>query len=235
MAVISEYEEEEPVQTTKAEAPAEVQEIRLTPGTVTPPAEAADKQHDAVLSTLLVEHNQQPLQLLTTVIDYLFRETDLVQDERVESRVSEIVGAAKKRRREADAKDAAAEKMAKIEKQLKEQEKEKEVVVDLNEAPEDVEEVNIASSPVTESEPEPEPAVDVKEDAVPGVDDYDEKIDGKGLSTSPPSILSLSLFYESFTCLRFAIESTCDYSSSFSRGRVRTQIDMQSVGVKLRV
>jgi hypothetical protein len=57
MAVISEYEEEEPVQTTKAEAPAEVQEIRLTPGTVTPPAEAADKQHDAVLSTLLVEHN----------------------------------------------------------------------------------------------------------------------------------------------------------------------------------
>jgi hypothetical protein len=34
--------------------------------------------------------------LLTTVIDYLFRETDLVLDERVESRVSEIVGVAKK-------------------------------------------------------------------------------------------------------------------------------------------
>jgi hypothetical protein len=41
----------------EAEAPAEVQEIRLTPGTVTPPTEVADKQHDAVLSTLLVEHN----------------------------------------------------------------------------------------------------------------------------------------------------------------------------------
>ena len=92
MAVISEYEEEEPV---LPQASAEVQEIRLTPGIVTPPgaseAEApsadyrVEKQHDAVLNSLLEVHNQQPLELLTTVVDYLFRETDLSQQEGVES------------------------------------------------------------------------------------------------------------------------------------------------------
>lgn len=181
MAVISEYEEEEPVQTTVPERSAEVQEIRLIPGSVTPPGEVENRQHDTVLSALLVEHSEQPLEMLKTVIDYLFRETDLVMEEGVESRVSEIVGAAKKRRREADEEAVAAEKMAKVEK---------EVVVDLNKAPvdEDVEEVNITSSPVSgggvEDEGEDEPAGgDVKENIVPGVDDYDEKIDGKGLST----------------------------------------------------
>ena len=201
MAVISEYEEEEPVQTSKAQAEVEVQEIRLTPGVVTPPDGApgsgfqVDTQHDAVLNTLLEEHDQQPLELLTTVIDYLFRETDLSQQDGVEVKVSEIVGAARKRRRKADAESAAAEKMAKVDKDVKE----KDVFVDLNKAPvdEDVEEVNITSSPVShpvvepEPEPEPEPEVaDVKENIEPGKDDYDEEIDGKGLSTL--SFLSVS-------------------------------------------
>lgn len=187
MAVISEYEEEEPVQTTaKAQVPAEVQEIRLTPGIVTPPAEAALKQHDDALGVLLLEHNQQPFELLTTVIDYLFRETEVGKQDGVEIRVSEIVGAAKKRRSEADAEGAAAEKMPKIETDLKGASKE--ASVDLNKAPveEDVEEVNITSSPVVESQVDAaEPSSPVKENVVPGVDDYDEKIDGKGLSTFP--------------------------------------------------
>ncbi|KAG0605527.1 hypothetical protein M758_9G066200 [Ceratodon purpureus] len=185
MAVISEYEEEEEVQAPVPERSAEVQEIRLTPGIVTPPGEVVSKQHDAVLSALLVEHEQRPMEMLTTVIDYLFRETDLVKEDGVEVRVSEIVGAARKRRREADEEAVAAEKekMAKIEKEVKEKEvKEKAVVGDLNEAPvdEDVEEVNITSNPLSfEDEGDDEPAgPEVKE---PGVDDYDEKIDGKGL------------------------------------------------------
>ena len=88
------------------------------------------------------------------------------------------MGAAKKRKSEADAEGAAAEKIAKL---AAESETPKEVTVDLNEAPvdEDVEEVNIASSPVVD-EPEDEP--EVPDNIVPGVDDYDEKIDGKGLS-----------------------------------------------------
>ncbi len=205
MAVISEYEEEEPVQTSKPQAAAEVQEIRLTAGTVTPPGGAptggyqVDKQHDAVLNTLLVEHNKQPLELLTTVIDYLFRETDLSQQDGVESMVSEIVGAARKKRRESDAESAAAEKMAKVE-DLKGKEA---VFVDLNKAPvdEDVEEVNITSSPMTDGVAEADAeagAADVKENIVPGVDDYDEKIDGKGLSTFPLLSVSLSSFCDNF-------------------------------------
>lgn len=194
MAVISEYEEEEPVQTSKPQTSTQVHEIRLTPGIVTPPGEAAsddykvDNQHDAVLNTLLEVHNQQPLELLTTVIDYLFRETDLSQQEGVESRVSEIVGAAKKRKSEADAEGAAAEKIAKKEVS----ESPKELLVDLNEAPveEDVEEVNITSSSVIEPEDDEPAASDAKENIVPGVDDYDEKIDGKGLSK--PLLLSVS-------------------------------------------
>lgn len=189
--MISEYEEEEPVQTSSPQAPAEVKEINLTPGTATPPADTPvgdyelSKRHDVVLSTLLHEHNQQPLGLLTTVIDYLFRETDLAQQDGVESRVSEILSAAKKRKSECDLEDAAArEKIAKVEASVKQSPKE--VVVDLNLAPEveDVEEVNITSSPVTEAEVEDEPeAADASatENIVSGVDDYDEKIDGKGL------------------------------------------------------
>lgn len=184
--MISEYEEEEPVQTSSPQAPAEVKEINLTPGTATPPADTPvgdyelSKRHDVVLSTLLHEHNQQPLGLLTTVIDYLFRETDLAQQDGVESRVSEILSAAKKRKSECDLEDAAArEKIAKVEASVKQSPKE--VVVDLNLAPEveDVEEVNITSSPVTEAEVEDASAT---ENIVSGVDDYDEKIDGKGLS-----------------------------------------------------
>jgi len=118
------------------------------------------------------------------VVDYLFRETDLSQQQDIESRVSEIVGAAKKRKRETDAGErGGAEKVAKVEEKIV-SEKPKEGIVDLNEAPveEDVEEVNIASSPVVKPEDEEEPAAtEVKENIVPGVDDYDENIDGKGL------------------------------------------------------
>jgi hypothetical protein len=178
MAVISEYEEEEqPVQ--QQQASGDVQEIQLKAGTDNPPEEkkaeeTPSKEHDSVLTSLLEVHNKQPLELLTTVIDYLFRETDLSKQEGVESRVSEIVGAAKKRKSEADAEGAASEKIAK---------KEETPIVDLNKAPveeEDVEEVNIKSSPFAEPEDEPEES-EVPDNVVAGVDDYDEKIDGKGL------------------------------------------------------
>lgn len=192
MAVISEYEEEE--QPVQQAASGDVQEIQLKAGTDTPPTEEKkaeeeappSKEHDGVLTTLLEVHNKQPLELLTTVIDYLFRETDLSKQEGVESRVSEIVGAAKKRKSEADAEGAASEKIAK-----KEEVSETTPIVDLNKAPveEDVEEVNISSSPFVEPEDEPE---DNTENIVAGVDDYDEKIDGKGLSMSP--ILAMAGF-----------------------------------------
>ncbi|KAG0605534.1 hypothetical protein M758_9G066600 [Ceratodon purpureus] len=162
MAVISDYEEEEPVQqprtstprqptstprqstsTPRQSAPPEAvnppQETRSeppsqvvanppveeprTPSPVTPapapaPAPQADTksyQHDPVLSTLLEQHKQQPLELLTTVIDFLFRETDLSRESRVEHRVTEIVTAAKRRRSAYDGEDTAPEKVAKVE------------------------------------------------------------------------------------------------------------------------
>lgn len=200
MAVISEYEEEEqPVQQQAASG--DVQEIQLKAGTDTPPTEekeAPSKEHDSVLTSLLEVHNKQPLELLTTVIDYLFRETDLSKQEGVESRVSEIVGAAKKRKSEADAEGAASEKIAK---------KEETPIVDLNKAPaeeEDVEEVNIKSSPFVQEPEDDEP--EVPDGIVAGVDDYDEKIDGKGLSTS--LILASLGFCRSFFCLWVSILMT---------------------------
>ena len=66
--------------------------------------------------------------------------------------------------------------------------------VDLNEDPlvEEVEEVNGESSPAVEEEDDA--ATDVKENITPGVDDYDEKIDGKGLSKFIFSLWSFHCF-----------------------------------------
>lgn len=200
MAVISDYEDEEPVQTPKPQATTKVQEINLKPGMVTPTelpcaSDVSNSVHDHILTTLLKEHSQQPLDLLTTVIDFLFRETNLSRQEGVESKVSEIVSTLKRRRTESDSVDAVPEKVAKV--QEKEVEEEAVIItpeqqtssnapmniaaVDLNEDPsvEEVEEVNGQSSPAEEEEDDA--ASDVKENITPGVDDYDEKIDGKGL------------------------------------------------------
>lgn len=144
MAVISDYEEEEPMQQSRTSTPRQppepvkppqevqpapppqavanspVEEPR-TPSPVAPapaPAPQADTkfyQHDPVLSALLEEHKRQPLELLTTVIDFLFRETDLSRESRVEHRVTEIVTAAKRRRSAYDGEDVAPEKIAKVE------------------------------------------------------------------------------------------------------------------------
>lgn len=77
---------------------------------------ALNKQHDYILGALLEEHQQKPLDLLTTVIDFLFRETDLLRQEGVEGMVSEIVTASKRRRIEYDGEDGAPElKVPKIE------------------------------------------------------------------------------------------------------------------------
>lgn len=78
---------------------------------------ALNKQHDYILGALLEEHQQKPLDLLTTVIDFLFRETDLLRQDGVEGIVSEIVTASKKRRIEYDGgEDGAPElKVPKIE------------------------------------------------------------------------------------------------------------------------
>ena len=220
MAVISDYEDEEPVQTPKPQATTKVQEINLKPGMVTPTelpcaSDVSNSMHDHMLTTLLKEHSQQPLDLLTTVIDFLFRETNLSQQEGVESKVSEIVTTLKRRRTESDSVDAVPEKVAKV--QEKEVEEEAVVItpeqqtssnapmniaaVDLNEDPlvEEVEEVNGQSSPAEEEEDDA--ASDVKENITPGVDDYDEKIDGKGLSKFiffSPIILLLCLAFRWF-------------------------------------
>lgn len=144
MAVISDYEEEEPVQQSRTSTPRQptppeavkppqearsepppqvvanppVEEPR-TPSTVAPPSaphsDTKFYQHDPVLSALLEEHKRQPLELLTTVIDFLFRETDLSRESRVEYRVTEIVTAAKRRRSAYDGEDVAPEKIPKVE------------------------------------------------------------------------------------------------------------------------
>lgn len=119
MAVISEYEEEEAKQIPVSKAPAEVQEVVLDRGTVTPtsqqPTQLSDRQHDEVLTALLKEHKLQPLDLLTTVIEFLFRETDLSLQDGVETRVTDLVSAAKRRRSDYEGEDTAPEKVAKIE------------------------------------------------------------------------------------------------------------------------
>lgn len=104
---------------------------------------ALHKQHDYILGALLEEHQQKPLDLLTTVIDFLFRETDLLRQDGVEGMVSEIVTASKKRRIEYDGgEDGAPElKVPKIEEknesnQPKKVEEEEEEVAAAAEEPE---------------------------------------------------------------------------------------------------
>jgi len=72
-------------------------------------------QHDPVLRALLEEHKRQPLELLTTIIDFLFRETDLSRESSVEYRVTEIVTEAKRRRSACDGEDVTPEMLAKVE------------------------------------------------------------------------------------------------------------------------
>ncbi|KAG0568399.1 hypothetical protein KC19_6G016900 [Ceratodon purpureus] len=143
MAVISDYEEEEePMQQSRTSTPRQPvsrepakpqgQEVPPSQAGANPPEEVprppspgapapAPKddtkffQHDPVLSSLLEDHKQQPLELLTTVIDFLFRESDLSRESRVEHRVTEIVTAAKRRRSAYDGEDVAPEKIAKVE------------------------------------------------------------------------------------------------------------------------
>lgn len=145
MAVISEYEEEEETVPSRTSSPRQAQppglvkpdqDVRLEPAAATPsqeqpraptptpspspspsPCQSDSKlfQHDPVLSTLLEEHKRQPLELLTTVIDFLFRKTDLSLEDRVESRVTEIVTAAKRRRTAYEGEDVAPEKVVKVE------------------------------------------------------------------------------------------------------------------------
>lgn len=69
----------------------------------------SNKQHDYILGGLLEEHQRKPLDLLATVIDFLFRETDLLRQDGVEGMVSEIVKASKRRRIEYDGEDSAPE------------------------------------------------------------------------------------------------------------------------------
>lgn len=92
---------------------------------------ASNKQHDYILGALLEEHQQKPLDLLTTVIDFLFRETDLLRQEGVEGMVSEIVTASKKRRiaEYGDGEDGAPElKVPKIEEKNESNQPKKEEV-----------------------------------------------------------------------------------------------------------
>jgi hypothetical protein len=86
MAVISEYEEVEPADVVKHSARAEPDHPVV-----------ANAQHDDVLGALLTAHGQKPMDLLKTVVDFLFRVTDLSRQEEVESRVTDIVSAAKRR------------------------------------------------------------------------------------------------------------------------------------------
>lgn len=191
MAVLSEYEEEEEKAPPSPPAPSPPQ-VKLdqgggsepsavTPSQESPPAPSSDTnlfQHDPVLSTLLEEHKRLPLELLTTVIDFLFRETDLSREDRVESRVTEIVTAAKRRRTAYDGEDVAPEKVAKLEEKK-------------NVAPEKIAKLEekknlkpaMLSSKIVEVQPKssrPEKPVTVKK----ADSDEAEPDEGKGLSKS---------------------------------------------------
>lgn len=101
MAVIEEYEEVAPAEAAKESARAE-------------PDSVPESQHDEVLRALLKAHGQQPLDLLRTVLDFLFRVTDLSREDEIESRVTDIVSAAKRRRVDLNGdEDGAPKKLAK--------------------------------------------------------------------------------------------------------------------------
>ncbi|CAK9229313.1 unnamed protein product [Sphagnum jensenii] len=101
MAVIEEYEEVAPAEAAKESARAE-------------PDSVPESQHDEVLRALLKAHGQQPLDLLRTVLDFLFRVTDLSREDEIESTVTDIVSAAKRRRVDLNGdEDGAPKKLAK--------------------------------------------------------------------------------------------------------------------------
>lgn len=122
MAIISEYEEEEE---DSEERPAVVGVINMQdeeedgyedededndedynpdPYFSSQPVYATNSMRpfDEVLRYLLQEHQQQPLDLLSTVIEYLFRKTGIAMQEGVDARVSEMLFAAKRMRVDGD-------------------------------------------------------------------------------------------------------------------------------------
>ncbi|KAH8972161.1 hypothetical protein BDL97_02G181000 [Sphagnum fallax] len=62
-----------------------------------------------MLSYLLRQHKQQPLELLATVMEFLFRVTDLCVQEGMECRVSEMISAAAAKRRRSSSEDEGEE------------------------------------------------------------------------------------------------------------------------------
>eukprot|EP00249_Psilotum_nudum_P006917 c20159_g1_i1 orf=506-1489(-) len=84
MAVISEYEENlDPPSSTKMQCSS---------------SQLGSASYDDLLESLLQQHNQKPLSLLETVVDFLQRRSSLFAEKSVESRISEIFTAAKRRR-----------------------------------------------------------------------------------------------------------------------------------------
>ncbi len=67
------------------------------------------RPHEEMLSYLLRQHKQQPLELLATVMEFLFRVTDLCAQEGMECRVSEMISAAAAKRRRCSGEDEGEE------------------------------------------------------------------------------------------------------------------------------
>ncbi|KAG0630100.1 hypothetical protein M758_1G154000 [Ceratodon purpureus] len=113
MAIISEYEEDSEDVETIVRANLqdgddafddEDEDYPPDPYSSSRPSDAtsSERPYDEVLGFLLREHQQQPLDLLSTVIEFLFRETGIAAQEGVDVRVSEMLSAAKRRRVDTD-------------------------------------------------------------------------------------------------------------------------------------
>lgn len=113
MAIISEYEEDSEDLETIVRANLqdgddayddEDEDYPPDPYSSSRPSDAtsSERPYDEVLGFLLREHQQQPLGLLSTVIEFLFRETGIAAQEGVDVRVSEMLSAAKRRRVDTD-------------------------------------------------------------------------------------------------------------------------------------
>ena len=113
MAIISEYEEDSEDVETIVRANLqdgedayndEDEDYPPDPYSSSRPSDATstERPYDEVLGFLLREHQQQPLDLLSTVIEFLFRETGIAAQEGVDVRVSEMLSAAKRRRTDTD-------------------------------------------------------------------------------------------------------------------------------------
>ena len=108
MAIISEYEEDGDTQDVikanvhEEDDGSDEEEEDYPPdpyfSSIPSDATCTERPHDEVLGYLLREHQQQPLDLLSTVIEFMFRETDIAEQEGLELRVSEMISAAKRRR-----------------------------------------------------------------------------------------------------------------------------------------